>query len=156
MRNHFLNLGLIVLVAFFCSCQQRAKAKVNWLPYSEAVLEQAKARSKPAVIDFYADWCVPCHELDEKTYSDPRVAAKLLEFETIKADMTDSESDESEKIMDKYELVGVPVIAFIDVKGNEIKPARVAGFIDADEMLKKLDCVLSVSQGKAEPEACSE
>lgn len=154
MKNVFLKGAMLVLSLAFASCQPGPKSKVNWLPYSQAALDQAKQNSKPVVIDFYADWCAPCHELDEKTYSDPRVAAKLSEFEIMKADLTDSESAESGKVMEKFELVGVPVIAFFDAKGNEIKEARVSGFISADEMLKKLDCVLSVSEGKAAPGTC--
>jgi thiol:disulfide interchange protein DsbD len=57
-------------------------------PYSEAALEEARAAKKPVMIDFYATWCLPCKELDEKTFRDPRVVDALKDWVLLKADLT--------------------------------------------------------------------
>jgi thiol:disulfide interchange protein DsbD len=83
------------------------------------------------IIDFYADWCIPCKELDAYTFSDPKVIEGSKNFYTFKADMTKSLSDEVEALRNKYNILGVPTVLILDNKGNEVK--RITGFVNADE-----------------------
>ena len=88
----------------------------------------------PCIIDFYADWCIPCKELDALTFSDPRVIKLSEEFNTYKADMTKSLDDEVETLRDKYKIIGVPTVLLLNSKGEEVN--RITGFVNADEFLK--------------------
>ena len=91
------------------------------------------------IIDFYADWCIPCKELDANTSSDERVIALAGNFVTLKADMTKSLSPDVETLKNKYNIVGVPTVLIIDSKGKEVQ--RLTGFVNADEFIKLLKSV---------------
>jgi thiol:disulfide interchange protein DsbD len=91
------------------------------------------------IIDFYADWCIPCKELDANTFSDERVIAIANNFVTLKADMTKSLSPDVEVLRNKYNIVGVPTVLIIDSKGKEVQ--RLTGFVNADEFIKLLRSV---------------
>ncbi|MDO8549305.1 MAG: protein-disulfide reductase DsbD [Ignavibacteria bacterium] len=121
----------IAVYAFF----PEEKNSVDWKPYSDGVIpEQIDASG--VIIDFYADWCIPCKELDAFTFSDSRVIEESKKFYTFKADMTKSLSDEVEALRNKYNIVGVPTVLILDSEGNEVK--RITGFVNADEFYKMM------------------
>jgi thiol:disulfide interchange protein DsbD len=105
---------------------------VNWKPFTQDAL--AEISGKGVIIDFYADWCIPCKELDAATFSDPRVIELSKDFETYKADMTKSLSPEVEAIREQYNIIGVPTVLILNSKGEEKE--RITGFVDADEFYK--------------------
>ena len=84
------------------------------------------------ILDFYADWCIPCHELDQFTYSDPKVIAALKDFRKIKVNATSVDTDEVRDAVHQFDVFGVPTVIFIDEKGNEVKDLRMNGFVAAD------------------------
>jgi len=90
------------------------------------------------IIDFTADWCLPCKELDKHTFSDSEVIKLSQGFIRLKADLTRSEDSSVKKLREKFNIVGVPTIVFIDPKGEEIKGLRVTGFIEAEEFLERM------------------
>lgn len=104
---------------------------VDWKEYSEGVV--ANISGKGVIIDFYADWCIPCKELDALTFSDDKVIEVSKEFDTYKADMTKSLSPEVESLREKYSIIGVPTVLILDSNGNE--KARITGFVTAREFL---------------------
>jgi len=104
---------------------------VDWKDYSEGAV--ANITSKGVIIDFYADWCIPCKELDALTFSDEKVIELSREFDTYKADMTKSLSPEVESLREKYSIIGVPTVLILDSNGNE--KARITGFVTAQEFL---------------------
>jgi thiol:disulfide interchange protein DsbD len=112
------------------------KRSIEWQNFSEEKMVMAKTEGKPVIIDFYADWCIPCKELDAVTFSNPKVIEESKRFSGLKADMTKSVSPEVDALRTKFNIVGAPTTILIDSKGNEVK--RFTGFITAEEFLKYL------------------
>jgi thiol:disulfide interchange protein DsbD len=121
---------VLIAVAVYALIPSKSNS-VEWIGYSETVSAEYKNNGKPTIIDFYADWCIPCKELDALTFSDPKVIDDSKRFNTFKADMTKSLSPEVESLRKKYSIVGVPTVLVIDSKGNEVN--RITGFVNAEE-----------------------
>lgn len=116
------------------------KNSIEWKSYSENSLSQSLSLNKGAIIDFYADWCIPCKELDASTFSDPNVISESKDFITLKANMTKTLSPDVEQLRDKYKIIGVPTVLILNSKGKEVK--RITGFINAkefSEILQNID-----------------
>lgn len=95
-------------------------------------------RGKKILLDFSAQWCAVCKELDEKTFSNEAVKAKMSEFVLIQADVTQN-TQEQKELSKKYGVFGPPVIIFFDKNLEVIKSKTIVGFIPPDEFLKHLD-----------------
>ncbi|SAK93987.1 protein-disulfide reductase [Caballeronia calidae] len=106
---------------------------------SSAELDSAvKSAARPAMLDFYADWCVSCKEMEKLTFSDVRVQARLAQLNLLRADVTANNADD-QALLKRFRLFGPPGIIFFDAQGNEV--ARVVGYESADTFLKSLDKV---------------
>jgi thioredoxin:protein disulfide reductase len=100
-------------------------------------LDQAvKTASQRAMLDFYADWCVSCKEMEKFTFSDPRVQAKLKQMNLLRADVTANNVDD-QTLLKRFSLFGPPGIIFFDQGGKEV--LRVVGYESADKFLHTLD-----------------
>lgn len=108
---------------------------LGWQPYAEA---SVGAAGRAAVIDFTADWCLPCLELDQRTFSDSRVREALSSRALYKADLTRGGSPEALSLTRKYGIVGVPTVIFLDASGRERQDLRLVGFEDAGKFLERL------------------
>ncbi len=113
--------------------------KVAWQPYSEEALEQAKAGGRPAVIDFFADWCFICFEMDRTTFGDPRVVEASGDFVMLKADLTRADTFESSALAFRYGILGFPTLVFIGPDGKEREDLRVVQFEVAETMLDRFE-----------------
>jgi len=122
---------LIIGIAVYALIPSDTKS-IAWQPYSEEAVAEISKRG--VIIDFYADWCIPCKELDAFTFSDPEVIKVSEEFETYKADLTETLSPEVEQLRDNYKIIGVPTVLVLNSKGKEVE--RITGFVTADEFLK--------------------
>jgi len=133
-----LSAAVLMLAAagFFLPRTLPASAGPDWRPYAAEAVARA---GRPAVIDFSASWCIPCVELDEKTFSDARVREALSRRELWKADMTRSAAPEVVALADKYRILGVPTVIFLDASGKEIEDVRLVGFEGPEEFLKRLE-----------------
>ncbi len=125
---------LVILVSIY-SLLPSDKQSVDWKAYSETELGKA-SQMKGVIIDFYADWCIPCKELDALTFSDPNVIKLSENFVNLKADMTKSVSPEVESLREKYNIIGVPTVLILNSKLEEIH--RITGFVNAVEFSKYL------------------
>ncbi|HHE31954.1 MAG TPA: protein-disulfide reductase DsbD [Chlorobaculum parvum] len=97
---------------------------------------QASA-GKPVMLDFYADWCVSCKELEKFTFSDPDVHQTLANVTLLQVDVT-AKTEEDKALMKRFELFGPPGIIFFDKSGNELSDNRIIGFVEAEEFLNHL------------------
>ena len=96
----------------------------------QAALEQAVQEGRPVMLDFYADWCISCKEMESFTFSDNGVQKSLENFIVLQSDVTDN--DELDKgLLDELGLFGPPAILFYDHTGNELRNYRVVGFMPA-------------------------
>jgi thiol:disulfide interchange protein DsbD len=107
---------------------------------SVAELDAALARSagKTVLLDFYADWCVSCKEMEKRTFTDPRVSARMQQMVLLQADVT-ANNDNDKALLKRFRLFGPPGIIFFDKQGSEIEGAQVIGFQNADQFLKSLE-----------------
>ncbi len=96
----------------------------------EKVLAEAKADCKPVMIDFFADWCQACKELDLHTYSSPEVVAESHRFVSVKVDGT-TDHDLLDQLYARFGIQGLPTVVFLDPLGEVLKSPRVTGFMAA-------------------------
>lgn len=111
-------------------------SNLTWQHYDEASMLGAPA-AQPAVIDFYADWCIPCKELDAKTFTDKGVASELQRFRRVKANLTLPDDPKTKALTKQYAIVGVPTVVFIDSHGNELHDLRLTGFEEPEKFLAR-------------------
>ncbi len=103
------------------------------------------AAGKPVMLDFYADWCVSCKEMERFTFTDERVRQRLSGLVLLQADVT-ANTPEHAALLKRFRLFGPPGIVFFDAGGREIEGLRVIGFQPADKFAAVLDEVLRSQQ----------
>jgi thiol:disulfide interchange protein DsbD len=103
----------------------------------ETHLAQAAAQHKPVMLDFYADWCVSCKEMESYTFTDPEVRRRLADFSLLRADVT-ANGEDDKALLKRFNLIGPPAIIFFNGDGQEKSASRVIGYLDAADFLKTL------------------
>lgn len=137
---------MILVIFFSISIFQQVKSyntiKQNQLDFIEIKtveeLNLIKENNKPTIIDFYADWCVACLELEKYTFSDKNVQEKLINFNLIKVDVTNFTSQDKE-IMKEFNIFGPPAIIFFNDQGNELKDLQLNGYLDANSFISIIE-----------------
>jgi thiol:disulfide interchange protein DsbD len=109
-----------------------------WENYSKTTLGNTIESGEPLIIDFYADWCNPCKELEHITFADPDVQEALKNFVRLKVDLT-VVNDSTNAIKEAFNIPGVPTIMFYDASGNERKDLRLNGYEKPSKFLKRLE-----------------
>jgi thiol:disulfide interchange protein DsbD len=99
------------------------------------------AADRPVLLDFYADWCVSCKEMERYTFSDAKVAAQMRRMTLLQADVT-ANTDEDKALLKRFSLFGPPGIIFFDRAGQERKNLRVVGYQPADQFIKVVNTAL--------------
>ena len=100
----------------------------------------AQVKGKTVMLDFYADWCVSCKEMERFTFSDASVQAKLKNVLLLQADVTANNEDDK-ALLQRFQLFGPPATLFFDAHGKEFADFRVTGFQDVPQFLLSLDNV---------------
>jgi thioredoxin:protein disulfide reductase len=98
----------------------------------DQAVTQAQASGHAVMLDFYADWCVSCKEMEKYTFTDPAVQATLKDVVLLRANVTANDTDD-QALMKRFDIVGPPTIAFYGADGHERAPYRVVGFMKAPE-----------------------
>ena len=103
----------------------------------DRVLAEAQAAGKPTLLDFSADWCVSCKEMDAHTFNVARVQAVLAHYLVLRADVTANDADD-QALLHRFGIFGPPTTAFFKADGAERRQFRLVGFVDADHFLQHL------------------
>jgi thiol:disulfide interchange protein DsbD len=112
---------------------------MEWHAYSDQLLSEAVEKQNPVIIDFSAAWCAPCRELDEVTFHDREVVKQAeQDFFMIKVDLTRKGNPDSDRLLQKYGVKGVPTIVFLDKQGEERRELRLVDFLPPDQFLVRM------------------
>ena len=103
----------------------------------ERILQRAKAENKLVMLDYYADWCISCKEMEAITFTNPEVAKAMGRFVLVQADVTIN-SQQSQALLKQFSLYGPPAILFFNGAGDEQKSLRVVGFMAPSRFLERL------------------
>ncbi len=139
---------MLALGLLYCS-SGGAGDTIAFQQYDPAVLYRARQEGKPVLLEFYADWCIPCLELEQHTFSDGGVIESTWPFVRVRVDMSDYESPESERLREEFGVTGVPEILFLDSRGNEIKEVRIIGFLGPEDFLRRVEQALKPAPRKS-------
>jgi thiol:disulfide interchange protein DsbD len=112
---------------------------IPWKAYDGALLSDAKANGRPVLVDFSAEWCLPCKELDHGVFSRPEAVAATSDIVTLRADLTETASPEVARIRREFAIKGVPTIVFIGANGVEREDLRVVGIVGKAEFLARVE-----------------
>lgn len=112
--------------------------RVRTVAELDAALAQAKAQGKPVMLDFYADWCTSCLEMEHETFSDPQVQARLKGAVLLQADVTVNTADDR-ALLQRFKLFGPPGLIFFDAQGQELTAAQVVGFQKPQDFVRSLE-----------------
>ncbi len=117
-----------------------ATESIVWVEDYEEGISRAEAEGLPVMIDFTADWCAACQELEHLTYSAPAVVAESKRFVSIQVDATRS-TDRIKVLKDRYGVFGLPTIIWVDSDGEIQNELTVTGFVEADDYLDIMKAV---------------
>lgn len=101
-------------------------------------LTAARSGGRPVLLDFYADWCVSCKEMERYTFSDAAVAAEMARFVLLKADVTANDAEDQALMQGRFGIPGPPAMLFFDAQGQERRDRRIVGFMPAAEFTAHL------------------
>ena len=132
--------GLAVAASAFTGGESASRIPFTRVATVAQLDQRLTAPGRPAMLDFYADWCVSCKEMEKLTFSDPRVRAELDRLLLLQADVTAANA-EDRALLKRFSLFGPPGIIFFDAQGREIPGLRVVGYQPPERFLKTLAAV---------------
>lgn len=141
--KNIIGIAAIVVATYLLLPQQNMAmgSEISWVrPTTVNEFDETLAQSsQPVILDFYADWCIPCREMDKFTFTDPRVVNAAAGFTRIKIDLTSTTGDMQTGLRGRYQVKGVPTYIFISKNAAERRELRLTGFEKADDFLLRLE-----------------
>ena len=129
----------MVLAAYLIGSFVIQGPSVKWDAYSDQLLSEAVKSRKPVIIYFSAAWCAPCRELDEVTFHNRDVVKQAAQdFVMIKVDLTRRGNPDTERLLEKFEVKGVPTVVFLDRRGQERRDLRLVDYLPPDQFLIRI------------------
>lgn len=120
---------------------------IVWLRSEPAALDQARSRGKPVMIDFRADWCSACRRMEAETFPDPLVAALAEDFVSLKIDSTDATDPAVRALHEKYGVVGLPTLVFLDSRGRMLPDMTVTEFVPPSKLAERMRAAMGKGEG---------
>jgi len=128
---------------------EEKKAGVVWQTFSKEKVSEAAAQNKPVIIDFYADWCVACVEMEQLTFNKQEVMELSKQFVMLKIDAT-LPSKQINQWQKLYKVYGLPTMIFIDQEGKVREDLVLTGFEEATDFAKRMKEILDTKVGSPE------
>jgi len=130
-------IGLVSAAALIYLLVQSGRTipQLAFETFDPALLQEARSEHKPIVIDFSADWCVPCREMERTTFVDPKVVREAAPFVRLRANLT-ADNSANQAIIKQFNVEGVPTTVFIDANGTTRK--HHVGYLGPAEFLRDL------------------
>lgn len=129
--------AIALIVAGWLASPRAAESTIAWQVLEPARFEEMR-HGRPALIDFVADWCIPCHEMENTTFRDATVLSEADRFAMFRADVT-RENGSTAALVERFHVDGVPTVILIDSSGQEVK--RTVGYVGAEEMIANMQAV---------------
>jgi len=134
----------VAFAALVLAIPKKVEGHIPWQTYSPQALADAQRQGRPVIVDAYADWCIPCKELDKITFGDPSVSQMTDAFVCLKLDLTHNDPESgATRARDQFGIRGVPTILFFDATGKELPSARLEGFEKPAPFRKRLEQALN-------------
>lgn len=144
LRSPFRALGVVAILGalIFGVLTLRPSGDHGHLftPYSGQALLDAQEQGRPVIIDFWAEWCIACKELEKVTFSNDEVRSRLADYVLLSADLTKEDDPVVQSLFKSYAIKGLPTIVFIDERGDESLDVRLTNFEPPEDFLIRLDC----------------
>jgi len=135
--------GLVLACLSVSSWALRGPA-VDWQTYSEELVLDTKKLNKPVIINFHADWCLPCIKLAQETFNHSDFIRAAKDFILIQVDLTERNDPKHEMLIEKYKISGVPTIIFLDKKGTERRDLRTEEFLSPQDFQYRMAKLIKV------------
>lgn len=119
------------------AAQAATQGGIEWIPSETAGVEAARKAGRATMIDFTAEWCLVCHEIDSAVFQDPRVVAAAKDFVAIRLDFTRVD-DTVRGLQSKYGVRGLPMVMFLDREGRVLHDLTISGFLSPEEFLERM------------------
>ncbi len=152
-----VRVGLAVLGIAFAAwwIWPDSRERILFAPYSAEAVAAAREAGKPVLLDFTADWCVPCREFENQVFNDADVLAESRRFVNLQADLTRSSSPDVRALIADFDIFGPPTIVFLDAGGQERLDLRIVGFVGPGEFLRHMQAAGGERQGALPPAGSS-
>jgi thiol:disulfide interchange protein DsbD len=128
-------------VAVYILLSVSQAAGIEWQPYTSHAVERAASDGRPVMIEFTADWCIPCRVLEYGAFKDSEVIQESDRFVRLRVDLTHQEEPTALEAVERYQVAGPPVIVFLGGDGSELTDLRVLESMDPEELLERMRSV---------------